>query len=133
MEGDKELAIEDAFSPENVDVDKLYDKVVGYLTSYDDDCFCPNMYDVACEPVLMKLDGVARAVKMLIQFVPKLSEEKKHHLGKLANKVQYFVAVCITSRFELVEYADFNVLDAVDAFYHERLWIIDELNNALVP
>jgi len=48
--------------PLDVKIDELYDKVVYFLSSEGDDSFVPDMWDVADNPELMKLDEAPRCV-----------------------------------------------------------------------
>jgi len=117
---DKKLWVEEF--PSDVKVDDLYDKVVDYLSSAEEDGFCPSMWDLAENPELMKLEEAPRCVETLSRFIPLLSEEKKQRLVTLANKARHesFESSYYCGADLIDEFNDPKLLGAISSFYDKR-------------
>jgi len=126
MEDKKQLDVEKSFSSD-VNVDELYDKVVGFLSSEEADGYCPDVWDLVDNPALMELQEAPDCVKQLSHFIPYLSEEKKERLIKLVYKA-IFDCLDYTTFYisDVIDYIDdVEKLKAYNDFYYERLEVVD--------
>ena len=122
--------------PTPEEVNRLYDEVVGFLSSDDDDGYCPDKYAVANNPDLMKRDDMTRSLKALSRVLPLLSEEQKRILLKLAEKAEEDTMFYTSDSINLGSYdegyLDPEVMYSIRLFYSNRFRSVWKLAEKII-
>ncbi len=128
----RDLGISEHPTPE--EVEELYDKVVGFLSSDDDEnCYCPDKYVLVEHPDLMKRDDMTRSLKALSHCIPLLSEEQKNFIYDLADEVGEEALFYCGDTCNLCTDVDLNTIQSVRYFYNDRFRAIWKFLDKIKP